>query len=49
MVLDGETLSGISYQYYGSVNKWKKILDTNKDVIKDVKNLKLGTTLLIPE
>jgi len=49
MVLDGETLSGISYQYYGSVNKWQKILDTNKDVIKDVKNLKPGTTLLIPE
>jgi len=49
IVLDGETLSGISYQYYGSVNKWQKILDANKDVIKDVKNLKPGTTLLIPE
>ena len=49
IVLDGETLSGISYQYYGSVNKWQKILDANKDVIKDVKNLKLGTTLIIPE
>jgi nucleoid-associated protein YgaU len=49
MVLDGETLSGISYQYYGSVNKWQKILDANKDVIKDVKNLKLGTKLIIPE
>jgi nucleoid-associated protein YgaU len=49
MVLDGETLSGISYQYYGSVNKWQKILDANKNAIKDVKNLKPGTTLLIPE
>jgi len=49
MVLDGETLSGISYQYYGSVNKWQKILDANRDVIKDVKNLKPRTTLLIPE
>ena len=49
IVLDGETLSGISYQYYGSVNKWQKILDANKNVIKDVKNLKPGTTLLIPE
>ncbi len=49
IVLDGETLSGISYQYYGSVNKWKKILDANKNAIKDVKNLKPGTTLLIPE
>lgn len=49
MVLDGETLSGISYQYYGSENKWKKILDANRDVIKDVKNLRLGTRLIIPE
>ena len=47
IVLDGETLSGISYQYYGSVNKWQKILDAN--AIKDVKNLKPGTRLLIPE
>jgi len=49
MVLDGETLSGISYQYYGSVNKWQKILDANRNAIKDVKNLKLGTRLIIPE
>jgi nucleoid-associated protein YgaU len=49
MVLNGETLSGISYQYYGSVNKWQKILDANKNAIKDVKNLKPGMTLLIPE
>ncbi len=49
IVLDGETLSGIAYQYYGSVNKWQKILDANRNAIKDVKNLKLGTTLLIPE
>ncbi|MHC4544818.1 MAG: LysM peptidoglycan-binding domain-containing protein [Planctomycetota bacterium] len=49
MVLDGETLSGISYQYYGSEHKWQKILDANKNAIKDVKNLKLGTRLIIPE
>ena len=49
MVLDGETLSGISFQYYGSVNKWQKILNANKNAIKDVKNLKLGTRLIIPE
>ena len=48
-VRDDETLSGISYQYYGSENKWQKILDANRDVIKDVKKLKLGTRLFIPD
>ena len=48
-VSNGETLSGISYQYYGTENKWQKILDANKDAIKDVKNLKPGTRLIIPE
>jgi len=48
-VRNGETLSGISYQYYGTENKWQKILDANKDAIKDVKNLKPGTRLVIPE
>ena len=48
-VRDGETLSGISYQYYGSENKWQKILDANKDAIRDVKNLKPGTRLVVPE
>ncbi len=49
MVLDGETLSGISFQYYDSEHKWQKILDANKNTIKDVKNLKLGMRLIIPE
>ncbi len=48
-VQDGETLSGISYQYYGSENQWQKILDANRNVITDVKNLKLGARLIIPE
>ncbi len=49
IVQDGETLSGISYQYYGSENKWQKILDTNRDVIKDVKDLKPGMKIIIPK
>ena len=49
IVRDDETLSGISYQYYGSENKWQKILDANRDLIKDVKKLKPGTRLLIPD
>jgi nucleoid-associated protein YgaU len=48
-VSNGETLSSISLQYYGSEHKWQKILDANRDVIQDVKNLRLGTRLIIPE
>ena len=48
-VSNGETLSSISLQYYGSEHKWQKILDANRDVIRDVKNLRLGTRLIIPE
>jgi nucleoid-associated protein YgaU len=48
-VQSGDTLSGISYQYYGSEHKWQKILDANRDVIIDVKNLRPGMRLIIPE
>ena len=48
-VRNGETLSGISFLYYGSETKWQKILDANRNIIKDVKNLKPGTELIIPE
>ncbi len=48
-VQSGDTLSGISYQYYGTEHKWQKILDANRDVIIDVKNLRPGMRLIIPE
>ena len=48
-VQNGDTLSGISYQYYGSEHKWQKILDANRDVIQNVNNLRLGVRLIIPE
>ena len=48
-VREDETLSGISYKYYGSENKWQKIRDANREIIKDVKKLKPGTKLIIPE
>jgi len=46
---EGETLSNISYKYYGSANKWQMILDANRNVIKDVNKLKPGTKIIIPE
>ena len=47
-VRQGETLSDISYRYYGSANKWQKILDANRQTIKDANRLKPGTKLIIP-
>jgi len=44
----GETLSEISGLYYDSAGKWQKILDANRDVIKDANKLKTGTKLIIP-
>ena len=45
----GETLSEISYKYYGTSTKWQKILIANRTIIKDVKNLRPGMRLIIPE
>jgi len=49
IVRKGETLSEISYEYYGSANKWKKIFNTNRKIIKDPSDLKPGTKLIIPD
>ena len=44
-----ETLSAIAQQYYGTPAKWQKILDANKNVIKDPNKLQPGTKLIIPD
>jgi len=49
VISEGETLSNISYKYYGSANKWQMILDANRNVIKDVNKLRPGTKIIIPE
>ncbi len=49
IVRKGETLSEISRKYYDSANKWQKILDANRQIIKDVNKLRPGTKLIIPE
>jgi len=48
-IREGDTLCGISREYYGSENKWKKILNANRSVIKDANKLRPGTKLIIPE
>lgn len=44
----GETLRGLALRYYGTKELWTKLVEANKDVIKDPNNVPVGTTLRIP-
>lgn len=48
IVQEDETLSSISRMYYGTPNKWQKIVDANPDVIKNPNKIKPGMKLVIP-
>jgi len=48
IVLKGQTLSEISYKYYGSAGNWQNIFNANKTTIKDANKLTPGTKLIIP-
>lgn len=49
IVRKGETLSGISRQYYGTAENWRKILAANQETIKDPNKITPGTKLILPE
>lgn len=49
IVRKNETLSAISQQYYGSQEKWRKIVAANSKTIKDPNKIAPGTKLIIPE
>ena len=49
VVRERETLSAISMQYYGTPNRWQKIVDANKDILKDPNKIRPGTKLTIPD
>ena len=49
VVRDGETLSDISDHYYGSPNRWEKIVRANRSTIKDADKIYPGMKLVIPE
>ncbi len=49
IVQRGDTLSKISQKCYGTSQRWKEILDANKDKIPNVNGLKVGTKLVIPD
>ena len=48
IVRKGDTLSGISYKYYGSAGKWPKIFEANRKTVPDANKLTPGTKLIIP-
>jgi nucleoid-associated protein YgaU len=35
-------------QYYGSAQRWRDIYEANRDIIADVNEINVGTTLIIP-
>lgn len=49
IVRKSQSLSAISSEYYGSANKWHKIFNANRDVIKDPNKIVPGTKLIIPD
>lgn len=48
LIADGETLSQISMQYYGTTKKWEQIYEANRKAITNVNRIKVGTSLIIP-
>ena len=47
-VSKGETLCGISRQYFGDASRWKKILAANSNLLDEPENLRVGMKLRIP-
>jgi len=48
VVEPGDTLFSLSRKFYDSPERWKDILDANRQGIDDPEKLKVGQTLTIP-
>jgi LysM repeat protein len=48
VVVEGDTLSKISHRYYGTSDRWPEILEANRDILRDARNLPVGASLRIP-
>ncbi|WP_460119050.1 peptidoglycan-binding protein LysM [Pseudomonas sp. S2_C03] len=49
VVQRGDTLSAISLRVYGDANKYQKIFEANKPMLKDVNKIYPGQSLRIPD
>lgn len=47
-VVKGDTLSNISLRYYGDANKYNRIYEANRSILKDADKIFPGQVLLIP-
>ncbi len=48
VVREGDTLGGIAKRFYGDANKFRRVLDANRDRIDDQDRLEIGAELRIP-
>lgn len=48
-VAAGDSLSKIAKKFYGDSNKWKRIFDANRDILKNPDLIKPGQVLKIPD
>ena len=48
-VVAGDSLSKIAKKLYGDANKWKKIFEANKDIIKNPDLIHPGQVLKLPD
>jgi NitT/TauT family transport system substrate-binding protein len=48
IVKAGDTLSRLAGRFYNSVNKWEKIYEANRDVVKNPNYIYIGQKLIIP-
>ena len=48
-VKSGDTLSKIAKHYYGDANKYMKIFEANKGLLKDPDKIQVGQELVIPD
>jgi NitT/TauT family transport system substrate-binding protein len=44
----GDTLSRLALEFYNSMNKWEKIYEANKDLVKNPNYIYIGQKLIIP-
>jgi nucleoid-associated protein YgaU len=49
VIQDGETLSDIAEDYFGSPHQWMVIWNANKSRILNPDRLKVGTSIVIPQ
>jgi nucleoid-associated protein YgaU len=48
VIVDGDTLTKISLEYYGTAGRWQAIYEANRDTLPNESTLTIGNTLRIP-